>query len=140
VKLSIAMCTYNGSAYLSEQLQSFAAQTRPPHELVISDDQSNDGRTREIIKAFARDSPFTVRLSVNNQTLGSKQNFVIAIGRCTGDIIFLCDQDDVWRSDKLARIEETFKSNPGPGLVFSDAEVVDEDLQKVALLGGRFWQ
>src|SRR5712671_3439525 len=128
------MCTYNGSAYLSEQLQSLAGQTRPPDELVVSDDQSNDGRTREIIEAFARDSPFKVRLSTNNQTLGSKRNFAIAIGRCTGDIIFLCDQDDVWRSDKLARIEKTFKSNPATGLVFSDAEVVDEDLKTLRRL------
>lgn len=73
VKLSIAMCTYNGAASLSEQLESLAAQTRLPDELVVCDDRSNDGRTLEIVKAFARKSPFRVRLYVNRKTLGSKK-------------------------------------------------------------------
>ncbi len=139
MKLSIAMCTYNGAAYLSEQLESLAAQTRLPDELVVCDDRSNDdGRTVEIIKAFALKSPFQVLLSDNRKTLGSKKNFEKAISRCRGDIIFLCDQDDVWRQDKLARFEDNFSSKPETGLVFSDAEVVDEKLRPLSRLSDGF--
>ncbi len=104
VKLSIAMCTYNGAAYLSEQFESLATQTRVPDELVVCDDSSTDKHTREMVEAFARRAPFAVRLFVNKQNLGSKRSFELAIRRCRGEIIFLCDQDDVWREDKLAVI------------------------------------
>jgi len=132
------MCTYNGAAYLPEQLESIAAQTRLPDELVVCDDRSTDGRTREIVEAFARKSPFQVRLSVNRKTQGSRRNFEQAIRRCGGDIIFLCDQDDVWDQTKLARIEETFLSAPEIGLVFTNAKVVDEDLQTLSNLSDAF--
>jgi glycosyltransferase involved in cell wall biosynthesis len=138
MNLSIAMCTFNGAAYLAEQLESLAAQTRLPDELVVNDDQSTDDGTREIVAAFTRTAPFPVRLSVNEKTLGSKQNFAKAIDLCRGDIIFLCDQDDVWGPDKLARIEETFRLQPETGLVFSDAEVVSEDLVPMRHLADDF--
>ena len=134
MRLSIALCTYNGSAYLSEQLESLAAQTRTPDELVVCDDNSTDGRTVEMVRAFARNSPFAVRFSVNRKTLGPKKNFQRAIARCQGDVIFLCDQDDVWEPNKLARIEETLLAAPEAGFVFTDAEVVDEDLRILSQL------
>src|SRR6267154_3101567 len=138
VKLSIAMCTYNGAAYLSEQFESLATQTRVPDELVVCDDSSTDNHTREMVAAFARRAPFAVRLFVNKQNLGSKRSFELAIRRCRGEIIFLCDQDDVWREDKLAVIERTFSSSPQTGLVFSDAELVDENLVKLDRLSTNF--
>jgi glycosyltransferase involved in cell wall biosynthesis len=137
VKLSIAMCTYNGAAYLPEQLESLAAQTRRPDELVVCDDASDDGHTREIVKAFARKSKFRVRVYINQETLGSKKNFERAIRHCRGDIILLCDQDDIWKANKLARIEEAFLSAPDVGLVFTDAEIVDESLKT---MGGSLWE
>lgn len=126
------MCTYNGAAYLPEQLESLAAQTRRPNELVVCDDASDDSRTREILKAFARKAPFRVRLYVNSQNLGSTKNFEKAIRCCRGDTILLSDQDDVWNQNKLARIENAFLAAPEVGLVFSDAEVVDENLNTIA--------
>ncbi len=136
MKISVAMCTYNGARYLREQLQSIAAQTRPPDELVICDDQSADA-TREIISHFAASASFPVHLHANDQNLGSTKNFERAIGLCAGDIIALADQDDVWLPEKLRRIEECFEREPAVGLVFTDAEVVDEDLKP---LGYRLWQ
>ena len=131
------MCTYNGAAYLPEQLDSLAAQTRPPNELVVCDDASDDDRTREIVKAFARRAKFRVRLYINHETLGSIKNFDRAIRHCHGNIILLCDQDDVWKANKLARIEEAFLSVPDVGLVFTDAEIVSENLERIA---GSLWE
>lgn len=136
MKISVAMCTYNGARYLREQLQSVAAQTRPPDELVICDDQSADD-TREIISQFAATAPFPVHLHLNSRTLGSTKNFERAIELCGGDVIALADQDDVWLPEKLRHIENCFERAPEVGLVFTDAEVVDEDLQP---LGYRLWQ
>jgi len=134
--LSVAMCTYNGARYLEEQLDSIASQTRQPDELVVCDDQSLDS-TVEIIKAFQYNTAFPVRLLINEKKLGSTKNFEKAVSLCTGDIIALSDQDDVWQPDKLKLIEEKFRGSPNAGIVFSDAEIVDELLRP---LGYRLWQ
>jgi len=125
-KVSIALCTYNGEAYLQEQLESILAQTRLPDELIICDDGSKD-RTVEIIQKFALYAPFSVRLILSNgKSLGSTKNFERAIGLCSGKVIVLSDQDDVWYPKKLAILEKAI--DEGADLVFSNAELVDEDL------------
>jgi glycosyltransferase involved in cell wall biosynthesis len=134
-KFSIAMCTYNGARYLKEQLESLASQTRLPDELIICDDSSSD-ETVEIVRAFAVSAPFAVNLEVNQKTLGSTQNFARAIQLCQGDLIALCDQDDIWLPAKLESIETLFAERSSVGLVFSDAELVDERLQP---LGHKLW-
>jgi glycosyltransferase involved in cell wall biosynthesis len=132
--MSIALCTYNGAAYLNEQLKSIAAQTRSPDELVICDDCSRDDTVR-IVRDFAADVRWPVRLHVNPQNLGSTKNFEQAIELCQGSIIVLCDQDDFWASDKLARLEAAF-SRPTVGAVFTDGDIADEQLRSV---GYRLW-
>src|SRR6476646_4901088 len=127
MNLSIALCSYNGAAYLSEQLESIAAQTRTPDELVISDDHSTDDTLR-LIEEFAATAGFPVRLSVNESNLGTAKNFEKAISLCRGDVIVLSDQDDVWHSDKLESVERIFAARPQLSLVFSNAELVDETL------------
>lgn len=124
-KFSVAMCTYNGARHLREQLDSIAAQTRPPDELVICDDGSTDA-TREIITDFAASAPFPVHFHINERNLGSTKNFERAIAFCVGDYIALGDQDDVWLPAKLAQLEAEFDRAPNVGLIFTDAEVVDE--------------
>jgi glycosyltransferase involved in cell wall biosynthesis len=135
MQISIAMATYNGALYLPEQLASIAAQTRPPDELIVCDDCSTDS-TAAIVDEFARRAPMPVKFQVNERNLGSTRNFERAIACCTGDVIAMCDQDDVWRNDKLQLIEDAFSRAPAAGLVFSDAEIVDENLNS---LGRRMW-
>lgn len=127
MKLSVAMCTYNGAQYLREQLESIAAQTRLPDELVVCDDGSTDQTVQEV-EQFALRAPFPVRLHSNDRNLGSSKNFEQAIELCRGDIIALSDQDDVWLPEKLRLIEQEFLSS-NVGLVFTDGEVVDRDLR-----------
>ncbi|MDQ4121024.1 MAG: glycosyltransferase family 2 protein [Acidobacteriota bacterium] len=130
MKISVAMCTYNGSAFLAEQLDSIAAQTRPPDEVVVCDDRSTDA-TAEIVNGFAAKSPFPVRFVVNEINLGVVGNFEKAISLCTGDIIALSDQDDVWMPEKLAIFEREFNQKPHLGFVFTDGEIVDERLNSL---------
>ncbi len=136
MKISVAMCTYDGERFLREQLASIAAQERAPDELVVCDDRSGDS-TPEIVREFAAKAPFAVRLHTNERNLGSTKNFGRAISLCEGEVIALSDQDDVWLPSKLGRIEERFRAEPGAGLVFTDAEVVDENLRP---LGYRLWE
>ena len=130
MKISVAMCTYNGAEFLPAQLESIFAQTRTPDEIVICDDGSTD-ETRQILTKFAAISAIPIQLKFNQQNLGSVKNFEQAISLCDGDVIALCDQDDVWRRDKLEVIERAFRETPTAGLVFSDAEIVDENLKSL---------
>ena len=131
VDISVAMCTYNGSRFLAEQLKSIAEQTLLPCELIVCDDGSTDS-TSEIVRIFAEAAPFPVRFIRNEQTLGSTNNFAKAVCLCRGDAIALCDQDDVWRKDKLERMAEVLDGEPEVGGVFSDASLVDENSQTLA--------
>jgi glycosyltransferase involved in cell wall biosynthesis len=134
-RLSIAMCTYNGATHVRAQLDSFAGQTRLPDELVVCDDCSSDDTTR-IVGEFAARARFEVRLFVNPTNLGFVKNFEKAVGLCRGDVIFLSDQDDVWRAEKLERFMAGVAANPAAGLFFCDADLVDDDLRP---LGKTWW-
>src|SRR4029079_2609300 len=133
--ISIAMCTYNGAEFLPAQLESIITQSRPPDEIVICDDCSTDD-TQALLKKFAVESSVPVTIHINDQNLGSVKNFERAITLCTGDVIALSDQDDVWRSDKLALFESVLNNSPTAGIVFSDAAIVDENLKP---LSRRMW-
>jgi glycosyltransferase involved in cell wall biosynthesis len=127
VAVSIAMATYNGARYIREQLDSFVAQTRRPDELVITDDGSTD-ETLSIIRDFAASAPFPVRLSQNLQRLDYARNFERAISLCSGDIILLSDQDDVWFPEKLKTIEQWFEARPDVQVIINDALLTDVHL------------
>jgi glycosyltransferase involved in cell wall biosynthesis len=130
------MCTYNGGPYLREQLDSIAAQTHLPDELVVCDDDSTD-RTVAILQEFAATAPFPVRVYINPKNLGTAKNFERAIGLATGEVIALADQDDVWYPHKLERLQAELGRSKRIGLVFSDADVVDDRLRPV---GYRLWE
>lgn len=136
LRSSVALASFNGERYIGEQLDSIARQTRPPDELVVCDDASTDA-TPAIVMDFARDAPFPVRFFQNSKRVGTARNFENAIRACDGEIIFLCDQDDVWHPDKVALIEARFIGQPDVGAIFTDADVVDEDLRP---LGYLLWQ
>jgi glycosyltransferase involved in cell wall biosynthesis len=128
VDVSVALCTFQGERFLGAQLESVAAQTVLPAELVVCDDGSTDG-TVDIVTRFAAGAPFPVRLHVNPANLGVTANFARVISLCRGSIIALADQDDVWAPDKLERQVAAFADHPRAGAVFSDAELVDKDLR-----------
>jgi glycosyltransferase involved in cell wall biosynthesis len=135
-KLSVALCTFNGGTYLEQQLHSIIDQTRMPDELVICDDGSSDS-TVGLLRDFQKNAPFEVSLIFNVENLGSTRNFENAISLCKGDLIVLADQDDIWISSKLELTEQVFIDDPSIGMVFTDAEVVDDAGQ---YLGYNLWE
>ena len=134
--VSIALCTYNGAEYLQTQWQSLLSQQRMPDEVVISDDCSDDN-TPDLLKQLAADAPFTVRILKNTKRLGYNKNFERAISACTGDLIFICDQDDFWLPEKISLMTLYMTQHPAIQVLFCDAWVTDEQLETRKK---RFWE
>lgn len=131
------MATYNGAAYLSQQLESLAVQTRLPDELVVCDDGSKD-ETVSILQSFAEQAPFPVRIVLNIVNMGSGRNFMHAAGLCEGDWIAFSDQDDVWLPDKLERVEATAEVDPRLSMIVHLSEVADEELRPTGYIKPRW--
>lgn len=125
MNISIALCTYNGEDYLAEQLTSIAAQTQPVQEVILCDDKSSDDTLAIAHQFHAQGLP--LKIHCNPQRLGFIANFSKAISLCTGDIIFLCDQDDIWQENKVTTTITYFQQNPDTLLTFSNASLVTHD-------------
>jgi hypothetical protein len=129
--VSVALCTYNGAAYIDEQLKSILDQTLLPSEIVVSDDGSTDGtpdRVAEIIEDWRTSHPgetLSVRILRNPAPLGVTANFEQALAACAGDLVALSDQDDSWSAGKLQRLVTEFARHPDLLLVHTDARIVD---------------
>lgn len=124
LRLSVAMCTYNGSRHLEEQLRSITSQQRIPDEMVVCDDGSSDETVR-MLASFAGQAAFPVHIHMNSSRLGAARNFGQAIGLCQGDVIALSDQDDIWKPSKLATLVQTLERHPDAAYAFSEAEIID---------------
>lgn len=98
VRISVAMATYNGEMFLRKQLDSLYAQTLLPFEVVVVDDKSTDG-TAAILQDYSL--RYGLKYYVNEEILGVNRNFEKAISKCSGDYIIICDQDDIWFSNKI---------------------------------------
>lgn len=123
--VSIALASCNGARFIDEQLESLALQTRPPDELIVSDDASNDD-TCQRVEAFARRADFPVHLIQNETRAATTVNFQRALEQCTGEVIFFSDQDDFWRPRKIERMVDHFDRQPETGALLCNASVVDE--------------
>jgi glycosyltransferase involved in cell wall biosynthesis len=129
VTISVALCTFNGERFLRQQLDSILAQSVLPTELILSDDGSTDS-TGAILQSSidaARGGAVRVTVLRNTTPIGTVANFQRAIEACTGDLIVLCDQDDVWRPDRLEWMLSQFDSRADLLLLHSDADLIDAE-------------
>jgi glycosyltransferase involved in cell wall biosynthesis len=124
---SIVLCTYNGSRFLEAQWDSLLAQSRLPDEIVVRDDASSDTTPALLndLRRRAEDRGIRVRLESNPRNLGYVANFEAALQDASGDVLFLCDQDDIWHPDKLATMAIEFEHRPGLLAICSDAVRID---------------
>lgn len=99
---SVVTATYNGHRFIQHQLESLAAQSLRPDELLVCDDGSTDG-TLNLVTDFQLHAPFPVRIYCNPVRLGYTDNFLHGYTLAGGELIALCDQDDVWAAGKLQR-------------------------------------
>ncbi len=129
-KISIALAACKGEKWIGEQLESLLAQTLAPDEIVITDD-SKTADTFLAIEPYMKQYPGVIRYERNAIPLGVSKNFERAIGLTTGDIIFLCDQDDIWLPEKVeklaARIDDSHLG------AFCNSQVVDAEGRQLPL-------
>ncbi len=119
--VSIVLCTYNGSRFLAEQLDSLLAQTYPHFEILAVDDGSTD-ETVSLLKQYAAREA-RIRIVVNPANLGFARNFESALRLSRGAFIAPCDQDDIWLPGK---IEALLAAIGGHSMAYCDSTLVDE--------------
>ncbi|NJP39856.1 glycosyltransferase [Oscillospiraceae bacterium HV4-5-C5C] len=126
-KISIAMTTYNGARFIAQQLLSLLNQERQADDVVIYDDHSTD-LTASIVQSFIDSHQLNAswKLYINAKNVGFKQNFFNAISASTGDLIFLCDQDDLWDAGKLQTMEQVFLRNDRIMALCSSFRIIDQ--------------
>ena len=128
--VTILLATLNGEDYLKAQLESIAAQTYENWQLVVGDDGSTDG-TISILEEFSKQYPEQVTIIKNDPPQGSaKDNFISLIQNSYGPYFMFCDQDDVWKKNKMREIERVFE-DPKVMAVVHDAQIVDEKLSSL---------
>ncbi len=126
MNVSVAMATYNGEKYIRQQIDSILSQLGVEDELIISDNHSKDN-TVSIINEYVSTDP-RVKLFLQDEK-GVTPNFDNAIKHTKNEIIFLSDQDDIWKPEKVETVKSYYKKYPNVLMVMSDITVVDDNLQ-----------
>ncbi|KUJ50503.1 glycosyltransferase family 2 protein [Chryseobacterium sp. JAH] len=130
MKISVALCTYNGEKFLKQQLDSIIDQTVNVDEIIVCDDRSTD-QTQRILSEYSAKFPDTFKIHINEKNLRSVKNFEKAISLCTGEIIFLSDQDDVWERNKVEVYIQHFQNNEKLQVICSNGFVIDDNHLKL---------
>ena len=130
--VTIIMATYNGEAFLEEQLLSIVGQSYKNIELLIADDCSDD-KSYEISTRYAQEYRW-IHLRQNREHLRLVKNFEKLLESAQGDYIAFCDQDDVWREDKVRiAVEVLQREDNSKSLMFhSDLAAANEKLETIA--------
>lgn len=133
MKVSVALCTFNGEKYLQEQLDSILSQEIPVDEIVVCDDGSKDA-TISILNDYKNKFPDLIKIFCNKENLFFYKNFEKAINLCKEEVIILSDQDDVWEEDKTKETIAFFQKNPQFDGVFHDLKLIDGEEIKPSYL------
>lgn len=132
MKLSIVISSYNGARHIEEQLDSLRLQSRQADEVLICDDGSND-ETVAIVSDFIDKYKLAKwKLIINEKNKGWRKNFIDGIEMSSGDLIFTCDQDDIWRKDKLEVMEGIMEGHPEISLLVTNyLEFYEDGKEKI---------
>jgi len=126
--ITVLMATCNGAAYLEQQLHSITIQSRPPTQMIISDDGSTD-ETPDILARFINSAPFPVT-AITGPQKGVAQNMLALQALAPQGYVAFADQDDVWMPDKLARAVDALSLLPAnrPALYTARRIITDADM------------
>jgi glycosyltransferase involved in cell wall biosynthesis len=129
VKISVCMATYNGDQYIGMQLKTILNQLNSCDEIIVSDDGSTDNTLYEIammndprIKVYKHNRLDCGKAGANKNHYYVTNNYENAIRHANGDLIFLADQDDLWREDKVDELKKELKKNI---LVVTNCSIID---------------
>ena len=139
-KVSVAMTTYHGAQYILKQMQSLVLQTRKADEVIICDDCSQDN-TSTIIRQFIADHKLeNWHFYENQNNLGFAKNFRKALSFTSGEIVFLCDQDDIWVDNKIETMAGIMENNPAISALACSYRLIDCDDHEVKQEGKKFYE
>lgn len=134
-EVTVLLATYNGAAYIRQQVDSILGQSFSDFRLILSDDGSTDN-TPELLEQYAREYPDKIVHYRSGQRFGCAQDHFMHLlqqFRSTPYIMF-CDQDDVWHPDKIAKTLQKMKQISKadlPAMVHTDLRVVDGALNQM---------
>jgi glycosyltransferase involved in cell wall biosynthesis len=132
-RVSVALCTCNGSRFIAEQVDSICRQTLSATEIVLHDDASTDETVAHVRAAWGRwqsERPHAtpeLRITVHERRLGIAQNFASALNECNGDLIALSDQDDRWHPERLEHLVARMDAQPATLLLHGNARLIGAD-------------
>ena len=118
--ISILMAVYNAEGTLQDAVESILNQTYQNWQFIICDDCSTDATSSIVAEFSAKNPDISVIFSVNPSPLGIDKNFEHAISLASGDIIFLCDQDDVWLPDRIKVMSAPFANSSASQIATSE--------------------
>ena len=130
--VSVCMGTYNGETYIEQQLNTILRQTKAPEEVILCNDGSTDN-TVSIIERFIRKNGLDGKWKLyrNKINKGYPSNFYYACSLCNEEIVFLADQDDIWKNDKIEKMCRVMEKNPGAKSVCCKFNLMDEKEQEI---------
>lgn len=123
--VSVVMATFNGEKYIKEQIQSIMNQTELPDEIIVIDDGSTDN-TVDIIRDVLANTNTTYQLITHKKNKGVTEAFQEGIGLASSDYVMICDQDDVWKKEKIELTKSAMNENVA--LILCNASIVDGEL------------
>lgn len=131
-KVAVLMATYNGEKYIKEQIDSLLCQTFEDYCIYIHDDGSDDN-TLKIVREYEKNNTERIVIMQGESTGEAKRNFLFMLKNVTADIYMFCDQDDVWKTDKIEKAVKEINKTIGkkPVLVYTDLEYVDKNLNVI---------
>lgn len=136
MKTSVALTSYNGMNYIAQLLDSIRLQQLPPDEVVIVDDCSTDETFSFVDRYIERYGLKNWHNYQNETNMGWRANFREAFHLCSGDLIFVCDQDDIWQPYKIAEMKKIMEDRPEIELLVSNYAVMDIDREEKVILPG----
>lgn len=128
MKISVALVSYNAEEFIKEQIDSILLNMDKDDELIISDDGSDDN-TISIINEYIKNDNRIHLYQIEHS--GCNANYENAISHCSGGIIVLSDDDNVWLDNKLKRTREIFEQDKELTLLMNDCQVVDQHLNEI---------
>lgn len=134
--IAVALITYNGEKFILDQIRSVKNQTIKPSRIYIFDDASTDS-TVEIISSFIEEyNLLEWQIHISNNNHGWRNNAINALSNINEDIVFWCDQDDIWDSNKIELMINYFYNNECMA-VYSSWRYIDSKNHLMGIISGK---
>ena len=127
------MTLYNSEKFIEKQLESIRNQTESVDEVVMVDDCSSDGTVDWVVDYLKKNGLDNWKLIRHEKNVGYIDSFFDSIKRCSGDIILLCDHDDVWLPNKVKIIKKVFNNHSDVMMLATKFNQIDEHGKRVEI-------